>query len=1580
MRLSPSILRMRKLSHLVLLVITFLPEVLWGQAPYNLLLDLPQPYTSYSTPRDFIQKNGLIYFTASNNIYGRELFVTDGTIAGTHIFKDINPGPADASIADFQLVNTLFYFTATSLSGTSQLWVSDGTETGTYHLTQYPTTILGSAGDIVYFSIVIPNQGTEFGMSDGTEGGTHTIDLNPGTNSSYPSALGALKGKFYFWRETDGLINSLQSELWTSDGTAAGTTFVSKPGKSHSTKAMSLTDRLVFKLSDGVRDYVWVTDGTSGGTTNITPPALNFYSIKLADALDDQLAFIGYSTAIGAELYCTDGTLAGTRLVKDFYLGPGDGLSWNGNATSPVIADKTNRRFLFEANDGSGRGLWKSDGTAAGTTFVKATGFTTPLTFLNGKALLVVNSALWATDGTNAGTVRIGNSNGYAESVVEPITVVGNMAYYNNNGRLWKTDGTSSGTIEILSTQLSPYLITRYGNKIIFAGTPYGGYALGPNLMVSDGTGSNTLDIDQINLGANFNSANNLSARMGNQIFFMGAGSQLVTTDGTPGGSKVLDTGPVEENIIGGTTLTFFTKGQDGEPWKTDGTVAGTQLIKDLNPLGGSRTKFFGHIGNIGFFTANDGVHSDQIWRTDGTAAGTFSLATGTQYINISSVVMNNILYFVSDDGSHGNELWRSDGTAVGTTMVKDIIPGFGGSLPKSLTILNNNVYFVASRSGTPYYDLWRSDGTAAGTSVVVNFSQLSNSEINVFKNSLYLTVADISSHGYELWKSDGTAAGTVMVQDINPGSGSSYPQVFGSDVAGDHLFFSTLLPTRAIWVTDGTSVTKVKDFSADEELSPRGSFSGGIIFSASSFTDGTSQLWRSDGTVAGTFVISNLKTQGYAMSDGLVYYLATDESGVEIWRTDGSICGTVKLTDDNKALPALPLVPLSRHLVFLANHYDRGVSDAYYYDMDAPSPPGCKLGQTLSLTPIPPKVFGDPSFQIIATSDSGLPVAFTSSNPAVINISGSTATISSTGSTIISILQPGNATFNAASPLHVRISIGKVSLHVTAADASRLYGATDPAFTINYTGFINGDNASVLSQVPIATSNATSSSDVGNYAITPANGASPKYDLVYHPGTLTVSKAPITITADNKTGTYGAAVPTLTYTISGLQAGDQASTIDQLPSISTSATSPMTVGNYAITLQNATDNNYTISLVNGQLNVTKALLTYTSQSKAITYGDALPAFTYTVSGFVNTETEAVLDLIPSIDPTLQTTKNAGSYPISFISGNDDNYNIGYVAGTLNIAKAAVTFTAQNKTIIFGDPTPAYTYSATGFVNNETASVIDVSPSIDPTVTLITNAGVYPIPFIAGSDNNYNLNYEPGTLTITKRNQTISFPPIGPRVSGEANFILTASSSESLPVSFRADTPNATISNNRASFGEAGTAKITAFHNGNSNYNAASVSNEFCVNPPKPTLTLQNGTLISSFAGTNAWYFNDALISGKSSSVLEPSQPGVYKVKGTAASCEGEFSDNVTLVVTGLPPVKEQMPYPNPVKDFVNIFCNTAGLISTSITDISGNSLPVPLSAGTDMITLDLRALAIGVYFVKITQLNDVKVFKIVKH
>jgi ELWxxDGT repeat protein len=848
----------------------------------GLVKDINTTVTSGSFPSSFVSIGATVFFFARDGVHGNELWKSDGTSAGTVLVKDINPGSASGVVASYAgnamaALGSHVFFPATDGTGTT-LWKSDGTAAGTVKVLDNPAgpgqltqlASFTSVNETLFFTARDATHGDELWKSDGTAAGTMLVaDINPGTtdgvpNSSSPSNLTALGSTLYFTAD-DG---SHGQELWKSAGTTTSLVADINPGVTGGVPSSSslsgltaLGSTLYFTADDGTGPRLWKSDGSAKGTV----PVLNLVPSSLT-AAGSTLYFTADDGINGTELWSSNGTTA--ALVKDIFPGSAGGVP---NSSFPQNLTAGGNTLFFTANDGlHGRELWLSD-PVAGTHLVKdirpgpAGGVYSYGTSFGaaGSTLFfpaddgTTGSELWKSDGTAAGTMLVKDINPRTDSYIQdPVSVNGTLFFAVNDevhgNELWKRDGTAAGTKLVKDINTT-----------------------GP------GTGSYPSQLTAV----------------GNLLFFVADdgihGSELWRSDGTAAGTVMvtdLNPGPaggLAGNGYGGSSLAAFRgllyfAGDNGttgpELWKTDGTT--TTLVADINPgPSGSFPQSLTVAGNTLYFTADDGSHGRELWRTDGTTSSLVAdinpstnegIPAGSSPQNLTAV--GSRLYFTADDGTDGRELWRTDGTT--TAMVADINPGStngtpNSSSPQNLTAVGNTLLFTAD-DGTHGVELWKTSGTAATTLLVKDINPTpgatsSPSSLTNVGGTLYFSAND-GVDGQELWKSDGTPGNTVMVKDIQPGAAGS------------------LQPVAPPFAVVGTTFF----FIADDGMHG-------------------SELWRSDGTTAGTVLVRDINPgpypsvdSGYAQlvaAGNKVFFVANDGiHGNELW-VAGSTPGTVQLS-----------------------------------------------------------------------------------------------------------------------------------------------------------------------------------------------------------------------------------------------------------------------------------------------------------------------------------------------------------------------------------------------------------------------------------------------------------------------------------------------------------------------------------------------------------------------------------------------------------------------------------------------------------------------------------------------------------
>ncbi|MHB1484071.1 MAG: MBG domain-containing protein [Saccharofermentanales bacterium] len=322
--------------------------------------------------------------------------------------------------------------------------------------------------------------------------------------------------------------------------------------------------------------------------------------------------------------------------------------------------------------------------------------------------------------------------------------------------------------------------------------------------------------------------------------------------------------------------------------------------------------------------------------------------------------------------------------------------------------------------------------------------------------------------------------------------------------------------------------------------------------------------------------------------------------------------------------------------------------------------------------------------------------------------------------------------------------TISKKALVITADDKSKIYGATDPALTVSYDGFIDGDDSSALTGLSISRE---AGADVGTYDITASGAVSGNYSISYVGGTLTITVKALVITADDKTKTYGDLDPLLTATITGFENGDD---ISDLPGLAISREAGADAGTYTITASGAVNTNYTISYEDGLFTITKKSLKITADDKTKSYGSSNPALTATFDGFANGDDESDLT---GLSISREAGENFGTYTITASGAVNGNYTITYETGTFTITKKALTIAADNKSKTYGATDPALTATIYGFESGDDSSDL---PGLTITRAAGANAGTYTITASGAVNSNYSITYATGTFTINRKALVIS--------------------------------------------------------------------------------------------------------------------------------------------------------------------------------------------------------------------------------
>jgi len=295
--------------------------------------------------------------------------------------------------------------------------------------------------------------------------------------------------------------------------------------------------------------------------------------------------------------------------------------------------------------------------------------------------------------------------------------------------------------------------------------------------------------------------------------------------------------------------------------------------------------------------------------------------------------------------------------------------------------------------------------------------------------------------------------------------------------------------------------------------------------------------------------------------------------------------------------------------------------------------------------------------------------ISYSLSDNSIVSMQGNTIIPLKAGAVTITATQAGGNEFTSDTESFA-IVIQKKQVTVTANNLSISYGDT-PAFTSQYSGFVNGETEAVLTSLPVYDCNATSTSYVGAYSIVPSGAAAQNYSFVYQNGMLTIGKRALNVTPNNATRIYGATNPTFTVTYTGFVNNENASVIIASPVAATTANNTSSAGDYLITCSGGNANNYSFNYGTGTLTVTKAPLTITAQDASRPQGQPNPVFALVYNGFKNSENESALDILPTISCTANISSPAGFYDIALSGGSDHNYQYTLVNGLLEVTAAS---------------------------------------------------------------------------------------------------------------------------------------------------------------------------------------------------------------------------------------------------------------------------------------------------------------------
>jgi trimeric autotransporter adhesin len=762
------------------------------------------------------------------------------------------------------------------------------------------------------------------------------MDINQHASpvSSQPTALGKLGELVLIAAQAP--VGSTSAALVRSDGTPAGTfTVKTYEGTGPVTTAwltppsMQVGSRAYFVANEAATgSELWVTDGTASGTRMVADvtPGNGGDMPRLLAPFNGGIAFAVHDDNFVHQLYVTDGTAAGTKVLTHFT------DSNTGPALDSLAVAGGKMYFLVQEAPCCTVNLWVSDGTPAGTHAVPGlSAFGTSLNVrslraLGSKLLLIASTAsngseILTVDSATDAIAMIDVSPGNDSGAVSDITILNGYGYFvgrfhSGDEELWRTDGTLAGTLPVTNVNPGP------GSGLVY---PYntiqhvGGKLVfaaddgvhGVQLWSTDGLPGHETPLTAVSGYSGFNT--NFAQKTEKRLYFTGGTSAGVTALFSTDGT------PAGTHIVPETFL-----GEAISLISITGDAVADYLRYSSNGPGGQK------IYRLFRYTPS-GMQALTQLKSDVRALGdrTFLAANGKLLSNF-------------DDETIGNELWVSDEAS--TRTLANLSPEIDtdGSAPAFLTEWNGKLIFVAT-DPTHGSELWESDGTTAGTRLVADVlaGQQSSSPRNlvVWNGALYFIASDGSANHLMRLPAPGTAPEVLAEVEPLPlywweyGAVASYCLGPTAAALGNKLYWSVGKGNDGfeLWATDGTAAgtAQVADIypgfgsSRPCDLTAMGNR---LYFRADGGPDnGGSELWSTDGTQSGTVRVADIApgpasssvTSLSIMGSTLFFSATNGTSGIQAWKSDGTAAGTIPLVD-NGGLAAHPVGATKGKMFFL--------------------------------------------------------------------------------------------------------------------------------------------------------------------------------------------------------------------------------------------------------------------------------------------------------------------------------------------------------------------------------------------------------------------------------------------------------------------------------------------------------------------------------------------------------------------------------------------------------------------------------------------------------------------------------------
>jgi ELWxxDGT repeat protein len=933
-----------------------LPGAVLADGPAHLAADLaPGQVDAPVYVSGLAGVNGRASFLGADDEFFPALWITDGTSEGTHVAGVLCPPCGEAQLLASTGSIAFYRVSQGSPSFETRIWRTDGEPAGTFPVTGPLTFPPGAGGQPflslvggprLYFTACAPELGCELWSSTGRPEETGPVaEIAPGPEHSFMREMKSIGERvFVLAGKTDAdialwLVDGIQHtatrlasapngrlltatgsrafflaqdgahglELWTSDGTAAGTrpaTHFDPQGPFGRTWFLkAIGDRVYFVANDGSHGLeLWSSAGPESTLRRLTNLTDKQATIGNPEGAGNRIVFAVSQKYEAAKLWSTRGDLGSTAPVA--------GCPGRCPAIDSDLAEVRPGRLVFKGYGGAAGhedAIWVTNGTGAGTRLLRKTGrrqqSLVQVTVAGGQALFELTEEyeigdLWITDGTVQGTFfathggpRWSHYYGWAGPLLADSTatrlVFPGFVGDGQQVALWASDGTPAGSRPISPAQTGqssyPRQLAPFRDGLLaqscttnaqgvtqemwyLRGGDAGGAGDATRLLAQTSGSCQPLGTAPVEL-----------PKAAVFLTFGGDGIALRATDGTPAGTVAIvpAAGPEEpESVVrlGGEAAFWLVVPAPGNSfhsqiWLTDGTPAGTRKAVDLPDR--SWMYALGEAGGKLYFLAAEPQADVMLWRpwvSDGTQAGTRPLSDvrGRPW-DSRFVEAGGRIYFLFSPGPgrpgqsdvpEDFEIWSTDGTPAGTGPALSEASGILG--PRALTSVQGQLYFAARRQGDPSGRPlpWVSNGTDGGTHLLADiamgeelfaplYDPLSFIEL---AGRVYFAATD-PAHGDELWSTDGTPEGTALVRDIVPGPLGSHPRDLVTWNGQLYFRAHTLLYGMELWTSDGTAdgTRQVQDISAGASWSTPQELTpaaDGLFFSANDGMHGR-EVWE---------------------------------------------------------------------------------------------------------------------------------------------------------------------------------------------------------------------------------------------------------------------------------------------------------------------------------------------------------------------------------------------------------------------------------------------------------------------------------------------------------------------------------------------------------------------------------------------------------------------------------------------------------------------------------------------------------------------------------------------------------------